>query len=144
MDAMYDTIVIGSGIGGLSCATALAKCGHKVLVLEQHYLAGGLTQTFSRKGFTWDVGIHYLGNMGPEGQAQKLLDWLSDGVIKMAPIRTVYDIIHFPDDFKIDFASPAEALTVNLKEKFPQSAGEIDAFISLLGRTAREESALFR
>ena len=43
MKSAYDTIIIGSGIGGLACASALAKCGHKVLVLEQHFLAGGLT-----------------------------------------------------------------------------------------------------
>ncbi len=144
MDTVYDTIVIGSGIGGLACATALAKCGHKVLVLEQHHVAGGLTQAFSRKGFTWDVGIHYLGNMGPEGQAQKVLDWLSDGAIKTASIGMVYDIIHFPGDFEISFASPAKALKMSLKETFPQSSGEIDAFFSLLRRAAREAPALFR
>jgi all-trans-retinol 13,14-reductase len=144
MEAVHDTIVIGSGIGGLACATALAKCGQKVLVLEQHYLAGGLTQTFSRKGFTWNVGIHYLGNMGPEDQARKLLDWLSEGAIKMAPIGAVYDVIHFPDDFEIAFASPAEALAMNLKEKFLHSSGEIDAFMSHLRGIGREASALFR
>ena len=31
-----DTIVIGSGIGGLSCAAYLSRVGKKVLVLEQH------------------------------------------------------------------------------------------------------------
>jgi len=43
----HDTIII---IGGLACEAALVKFGYKVLVLEQHYLAGGLAQTFSRKG----------------------------------------------------------------------------------------------
>lgn len=141
---VHDTIVIGSGIGGLACACALAKCGHRVLVLEQHYIAGGLTSTFSRKGFTWNVGIHYLGEMGPKGQARRLLDWLSNGAIRMAPIGSAYDIVHFPDDFKIIFERPAEALRQNLKERFPQSSGEIDVFFSRLGQIARESSALFR
>jgi all-trans-retinol 13,14-reductase len=141
---VHDTIVIGSGIGGLACASALAKCGHRVLVLEQHYIAGGLTSTFNRKGFTWDVGIHYLGDMGPKGQARRLLEWLSDGAIRVAPIGSAYDIVQFPDDFKIIFESPAEALRQNLKERFPQSSGEIDVFFSLLGQMARESSALFR
>ncbi len=141
---VHDTIVIGSGIGGLACASALAKCGHRVLVLEQHYIAGGLTSTFSRKGFTWDVGIHYLGDMGPKGHAGRLLDWLSNGAIRMTPIGSAYDIVHFPDDFKIIFESPAEALRQNLNERFPQSSGEIDVFFSLLRRMARESSAPFR
>ncbi len=137
MEMVHDTIVIGSGIGGLACASALAKCGHRVIVLEQHYVPGGLTQTFTRKGFTWDVGIHYLGEMGPRGRAQKILDWLSDGAIKMAPIAGAYDIIHFPGNFEITFSSPAEVLKMNLKKKFPHSAGDIDAFFLLLMKMAR-------
>lgn len=45
-----DAIVIGSGIGGLSCAALLAKSGQKVLVLEQHDQAGGCCHTFIEKG----------------------------------------------------------------------------------------------
>ena len=37
----YDVIIIGSGLGGLSCGATLAKNGKKVLVLEQHELIGG-------------------------------------------------------------------------------------------------------
>ena len=33
-DFNYDTIIIGSGMGGMCCAAALAKFGHKVCVLE--------------------------------------------------------------------------------------------------------------
>ena len=41
--ADVDTIVIGSGMSGLSCAAVLARMGQRVLVLEQHYVAGGFT-----------------------------------------------------------------------------------------------------
>lgn len=143
MQPAYDTIIVGSGIGGLACATALAKLGHKVLVLEQHYIAGGLTQTFSRKGFSWDVGIHYLGEMGPGDQGRRILDWLSNSVIKMVPIGPVYDIAHFPDGFEIAYESPDDSLRRNLKESFNESSGEIDAFFSTLKDAARESTALF-
>jgi all-trans-retinol 13,14-reductase len=53
----WDAIVIGSGIGGLACAAALARTGYAVLVVEQHYVAGGLTQSCHRRGFRWDVGV---------------------------------------------------------------------------------------
>jgi all-trans-retinol 13,14-reductase len=140
----YKAIIIGSGMGGLACAAALAKQGHRVQVLEQHSVAGGLTQTFRRKGFTWDVGLHYLGEMGPGGSARKFLDWLSGGSIRMAPVGDVYDIVHFPDDFEIAFASPAEALKHNLKEAFPGSSREVDAFFTLLGEARRTSPAPFR
>ena len=35
----FDTIIIGSGAGGLSAGICLARAGQKVLVLEQHYVA---------------------------------------------------------------------------------------------------------
>jgi all-trans-retinol 13,14-reductase len=43
--------VIGSGIGGLSAAAVLSKAGKKVLVLEQHDMAGGGCHTFFEKGY---------------------------------------------------------------------------------------------
>ena len=48
--------LIGSGMGGLACAAALAKTGHKALVLEQHYVAGELTRRFTAAAFagTWE------------------------------------------------------------------------------------------
>eukprot|EP00301_Raphidiophrys_heterophryoidea_P005546 c12316_g1_i2.p1 GENE.c12316_g1_i2~~c12316_g1_i2.p1 ORF type:complete len:600 (+),score=136.11 c12316_g1_i2:304-2103(+) len=54
-----DTIVIGSGMGGLSCAAVLARFGRKVVVFEQHDVAGGATHTFDLQGFKFDSGLHY-------------------------------------------------------------------------------------
>lgn len=53
---MIDVIVIGSGIGGLSCAAILARYGFKVLVCESHAIAGGAAHSFERKGFKFDSG----------------------------------------------------------------------------------------
>ena len=60
----WDAIIIGSGAGGMAAAAALARLGRRVLLLEKHYVAGGLTHEFSRQGYRWDVGVHYLGNRG--------------------------------------------------------------------------------
>ena len=45
-----DVIVIGSGIGGMVLAGLLSRVGKRVLVLEQHYIAGGCCHTFEEKG----------------------------------------------------------------------------------------------
>ena len=57
----FDVIVIGSGMGGMTTAAALSRFKHKVLLLEQAQMIGGLTHSFSRNGFSWDVGLHYCG-----------------------------------------------------------------------------------
>lgn len=49
LQSHYDAVVVGSGMGGLTAAVGLAKFGGKrVLVLEQHYTAGGFTHAFKR------------------------------------------------------------------------------------------------
>ncbi|NOR12336.1 MAG: NAD(P)-binding protein [Candidatus Aminicenantes bacterium] len=55
----FDAVIIGSGLGGLSCAAAFARQGFKPLVLEQHYTPGGYATTFKRPGgFVFDVSLH--------------------------------------------------------------------------------------
>jgi all-trans-retinol 13,14-reductase len=127
-----DVIIIGSGIGGLACASALAKTGRKVLVLEQHHKIGGLTQTFSRNGYTWDVGLHYLGRMGEGETPARIMDWLSDGRIKMHFLGPIYECVHFPDNFTIEFSSPVENLEASLTKNFPSYENEIKNYLTTI------------
>ena len=128
----FDVIVIGSGMGGMTTATALSRFDHKVLLLEQAQTIGGLTHSFSRNGFSWDVGLHYCGTFGPDQFAGQILDWLSGGTIEFRSVGTVYDTLHFPDDFEISVGRPAEAYKMELKDRFPDSAAEIDAYFEAL------------
>lgn len=55
----FDAVIIGAGLGGLSCAAAFARQGFKALVLEHHDRAGGYATAFKRPGdFTFDVSLH--------------------------------------------------------------------------------------
>ena len=87
-----DVIVIGSGAGGLSTAALLAKAGKRVLVLEQHDQAGGGLHTFVEKGYEFDVGVHYVGEMG-RGIFRTLFDQLTDGQLEWAPLDDAYDVM---------------------------------------------------
>lgn len=128
----FDVIVIGSGMGGMTTATALSRLDYKVLLLEQAQTIGGLTHTFSRNGFSWDVGLHYCGLFGHNQPAGKILDWLSGGTIEYQSVGTVYDTLHLPDDFEISVARPAAAYKMELKEHFPNNSAEIDTYFEAL------------
>ena len=73
--AEIDAIIIGSGIGGLSCAAFLSRVGKRCLVLEQHYIAGGCTHSFVEHGYEFDTGVHYVGNIE---KRRKILDLITD------------------------------------------------------------------
>lgn len=127
-------------MGGMTTATALSRLDYKVLLLEQAQAIGGLTHSFARNGFSWDVGLHYCGLFGPDQPAGKILDWLSGGAIQFRSIGTVYDTMHFPDAFDISVARPAAAYKMELKDRFPDNASEIDAYFEAL----EEANAAFR
>ncbi|MDJ0719946.1 MAG: NAD(P)-binding protein [Prochloraceae cyanobacterium] len=94
----YDAIVIGSGIGGLTAAAILSKYNHKkVLVLEQHYVIGGLTHEFERKGFHWDVGIHYVGEMGEGEIGRKIFDYITEGKLRWNKMPDPFEKFVYPD-----------------------------------------------
>jgi phytoene dehydrogenase-like protein len=61
----FDTIIIGSGAGGLTAAVALSNAGQKVLVCEQHGKPGGWTHSFKLEGHLFSPGVHYIGGLNP-------------------------------------------------------------------------------
>lgn len=60
-------IVIGAGIGGLTAAALLARRGYAVTVFEQAQQLGGCASTFTRRGFTFDVGATQVAGLEPGG-----------------------------------------------------------------------------
>lgn len=135
----FDVIVFGSGMGGMTTAAALSRLDHKVLLLEQAQAIGGLTHSFSRNGFSWDVGLHYCGTFGHDQPAGRILDWLSGGTIEFRSVGTIYDTLHFPDGFDIAVGRPAAAYKMELKDRFPDNVAEIDAYFEAL--LSAEEAA---
>tara|TARA_Y200000002_G_scaffold373249_1_gene372068 strand:- start:1256 stop:3019 length:1764 start_codon:yes stop_codon:yes gene_type:complete len=134
-----DAIVIGSGIGGLSCAAYLAKVGKKVLVLEQHYIAGGCMHSFEEKGVEHETGIHYIGNVN---KRKIVLDLITDTPIEWCKMgeknNGVYDEIYI-EDKKYLFRTGEENFIKDLAIKFPEEEQNIRNYIKLIKKVAKKD-----
>jgi phytoene dehydrogenase-like protein len=146
MSPTFDTIVVGSGIGGLTAAAALAKRGRRALVLEQHFQLGGSTQTFGRHGYTFAPGLHYLGGLGDapgsENRFGRLLRWLTDGRLRFASFGSPYDIVRLPG-FEFPIEAPREAYVERLKTTFPGETAAIDRYFAACDEAQKASMALF-
>lgn len=128
----YDAIIIGTGIGSLTAGAFLAKEGKKVLLLERHYTAGGFTHVFKRKGYEWDVGIHYIGNVQrPDSVIKRMFDYISDGELKWADMGTVYDRIIIGDKV-YDYVKGVTNFKNQMIGYFPEEAEAIEEYINLI------------
>lgn len=137
MEPTWDAIVIGSGIGGMTAAGLLARVAKmKVLVLEKHAERGGLTHTFRRDGASWDVGLHYVGNLQEGSFERRLFDVLSGGALRWNRMPEDFERFIYPD---IDFAVPADLLRyeARLIERFPDEAQAIRGYFRDLRSVAR-------
>jgi prolycopene isomerase len=56
----FDVIVIGAGLGGLSCAALFAMQGLRPLVIEKRDVAGGYASSFQRGDFTCETSLHAI------------------------------------------------------------------------------------
>jgi all-trans-retinol 13,14-reductase len=128
----YDAIVIGSGIGGLTTAALLSELGWKICVLEQHYTAGGYTHSYDREGYEWDVGVHYIGDVGAKTRTRRMFDFLSDGKLEWAPMDDEYDRFYIGDKVYCARAGKQE-FRDNLVAQFPDEEQAIDQYMQLLG-----------
>ncbi len=141
--APYDAIVIGSGIGGLGAAALLSRYGGKrVLVMERHYTPGGYTHAFRRPGYEWDVGVHYVGELGPGQMLRAVFDAVTDGSLKWNSLGEVYDRIVIGDQV-YGLRAGANNLRRDLKAHFPNETAAIDRYFALVSELVSASRSYF-
>jgi phytoene dehydrogenase-like protein len=139
----WDAIVIGSGLGGLTCAAYLCASGQRTLVLEAHYVAGGNSQVFRReiggRAFEFDVGVHYVGECDPDGLITRILHGagLAERIVFRPLDPDGYSELRFPG---LRFRVPAswDRYRERLLRTFPEEAEPLGRAVDALRAVSGE------
>ncbi|MDR1416433.1 MAG: NAD(P)/FAD-dependent oxidoreductase [Prevotellaceae bacterium] len=130
-------VVIGSGLGGLTCGYILAKNGYRVSVLEKNAQLGGCLQNFVRHGVKFETGMHYIGSM-EEGQTlHRFFRYLSllPHVKLRALDRMAYDVISIAGE-RFSFANGEENFVETLAQRFPSERSNLQRYFQLINGVA--------
>ncbi|CAH2274996.1 all-trans-retinol 13,14-reductase [Pelobates cultripes] len=134
-----DAIVIGSGIGGQGAAALLARAGKRVLVLEQLGKLGGSCHTFNEKGYEFDVGIHYIGQMNEQSPTRILIDQLTDGQLQWAKMDDPFDVVligNLENARRYNMPVGQQPYTEELIKAFPGEKKAIQNFMKLVKKVS--------
>jgi len=134
----YDAIVIGSGMGGLTVASLLAQLyRQRVLVLERADAIGGLTRSFRRPGgYAWDIGLQYVGQLGPGTPTRQVMDLVTGGQVGWVPLPDPVERFVYPD-LSFDLPVGADHFRGALVALFPDELAGIEAHFRDLERARR-------
>ena len=134
---MPEVIVIGSGLGGLTCACILLKNGYKVTVLEQGMQIGGCLQCFSRKGIKFETGMHFIGSAAHGQTMDRIMRYFGlDGKVRLNPLDTNgYNTIDI-DGGQFRFANGNEAFIEQMAAYFPSEKDALVKYVDIVNRIA--------
>ncbi|MEO5998602.1 MAG: NAD(P)/FAD-dependent oxidoreductase [Chitinophagaceae bacterium] len=135
----YDSIIIGSGAGGLSTALCLARAGQKVLVLEKHYVPGGWCHSFYLNGQRFSPGVHYIGLLGAGDSTSALYEALgiANDLVFFRMNRNAYEHcligIH-----QIDMPAGFTRLYESLAKRFPAEKKGLKKYLEVVQKVSHQ------
>jgi all-trans-retinol 13,14-reductase len=135
----FDSIIIGSGAGGLSAALCLARAGQKVVVIEQHYVPGGWCHSFYIDGQRFSPGVHYVGAVDKGQSTSSLYKGLgiANDLVFFRMNPNAYEHCWIGDE-RIDMPAGVEHLYESLAERFPKEKKGLKKYLELVRNVSRE------
>ncbi|CAG5958664.1 unnamed protein product, partial [Menidia menidia] len=119
----------------------LSKAGKKVLVLEQHDQAGGCCHTYIEKGFEFDVGLHYIGQVHENSLLRIAFDQITEGQLEFQELNPHFDTIQIGvGDEKREYTivSGKSEMKAHLMKQFPDETEAIEEFFKTMKVSAKK------
>ena len=133
---MSKVIIIGSGLGGLTCGFILQKNGYDVTVLEQSHQIGGCLQCFSRQGVKFETGMHFIGSAAEGQTMNRLMNFLCLTDVELSPLDPKgYDTIALAGEI-FRFPNGRDAFVEQMSSYFPKEKDNLKHYIDLVARIA--------
>ena len=133
---MSKVIIIGSGLGGLTCGFILQKNGYDVTVLEQGHQIGGCLQCFSRQGVKFETGMHFIGSAAEGQTMNRLMNFLCLTDVELSSLDPKgYDTIALAGEM-FRFPNGRDAFVEQISSYFPKEKDNLKHYIDLVARIA--------
>jgi all-trans-retinol 13,14-reductase len=140
---IFDYVILGAGLGGLSAAACLTRQGYRVAVLEKHYLPGGCCHTFDYGEYRFCADVHYISHCAPGQTIAQFLNYIERDVPFNSLDPDCIDRVITPTvDFKIPLGW--ENLRTRLLATFPEEAGAINRYCNEIKQLHQEMHDLVR
>lgn len=133
---VFDAVIFGSGLAGLSCARRLAQCGKKVLVLEKSKGLGGHLLPFERAGAVFEVGLHYIADVAQGSRFSAALEKLNIELTRIdldAEFETLcFEKVAGSAQHEVSYLRPMQSFVDKLKLSYPDQSEAISRYFESL------------
>jgi phytoene dehydrogenase-like protein len=133
----HRTIIVGAGMAGLTAASYLTRAGYDVLLFEKNKECGGLLNSFTRDGFTFDAGARSILNAGVIHPMLKELGIELEFLDSPVSIGIENDIINLSPETGLDDYKRL------LEKLYPESVNDIDKIDSKIRKIMRDMRVLY-
>jgi len=133
----YDVCIVGAGLSGLTAATYLSRAGYSVVLLEKQGHPGGLVNSFSVTGYTFDGGARSIENSGI------LKPLIKDLGLDLSLIRSSVSIGIADTMVPMRGKESIEGYRQMMERHFPDRHADIDAIFSSIRKVYREMEVLY-
>lgn len=138
----YDTVIIGSGVSGLTSAILSAKKGLKTAVIEQATIMAPLFSGFTRNDVHFETGFHYTYGLGENEIGDYYFKDLGLDIKSKLLNKSCYDKVIFPSGKTFDMVYGKNDLERKLISYYPQEEKAIKQYFDKVNECFNNSSFL--